>query len=379
MFKRAARLAAGLLSATLFGLSSIPAATAADPFIDIADSYAREAIIALHAQGLVYGVGGGRFAPRAPMTREQFAALLVRAMGLDEEPGPSRFADNADPSAWYYGIVNAAAAHGLMIGLSDNTFGVGRTIIREQAVVTIIRLVGLEEYVDPEAMPAFADAYQISPWARGYVALAQDTGLVLGMGDSTFAGSLELTREMAVQMLYRALIRLGELSESEEEIWLRAVEVLDALEQADPVRLADLVHPEKGVRFSPYAYVDVTWDLVFWPEELRELDPDLVFEWGFYEGSGNPIQMTFSEYLRSDFVYGRDYKNAPDVSFDWVLVRGNVPNNIWEVYPDAHVVEFHFPGSPQWNWMDYSSLRLVFEEAEGEWYLVGVISDRWTI
>lgn len=379
MRRLAARLAAGVLSAVLVCLWAMPAALAVDPFTDIADSYAREAILALQAEGKVQGVGDGLFAPRAQMTREQFAAILVRVMSLDEVAGPAPFTDNADPAAWYYGAVNTAWAHGLMIGLDDSTFGVGQPISREQAVVTLVRVAGLEPQVDPQAVPGFADAHQLSPWSRGYVALAQAKGLIVGMGDNTFAGSLEMTREMAVQMLYRALTHLDEGARMERAIGPRAAAVLHALEQADLAGLADLVHPVKGVRFSPYAFVDVDRDQVLLPEQLRELDPAQVFLWGYYDGSGHPIEMTFPEYLRSEFVYGRDYMNAPEVAFDQVLGRGNTINNIREAYPEGHFVEYHFPGTPEMDGMDWSSLRLVFEEIGGQWYLVGVIGDRWTI
>lgn len=40
-------------------------------------------------------------------------------------------------------------------------------------------------------------------------------------------------------------------------------EVVGALKAQDGKRLAALVHPKKGVRFSPNAYVDVASDLVF--------------------------------------------------------------------------------------------------------------------
>ena len=211
------------------------------------------------------------------------------------------------------------------------------------------------------------------------MALAQAKGLIVGMGDNTFAGSLEMTREMAVQMLYRALTHLDEGARMERAIGLRAAAVLRALEQADLAGLADLVHPVKGVRFSPYAFVDVDRDQVLLPEQLRELDPAQVFLWGYYDGSGHPIEMTFPEYLRSEFVCGRDYMNAPEVAFDQVLGRGNTINNIREAYPEGHFVEYHFPGTPEMDGMDWSSLRLVFEEVGGQWYLVGVIGDQWTI
>ena len=46
----------------------------------------------------------------------------------------------------------------------------------------------------------------------------------------------------------------------------------------------------------------------------------------------------------------------------------------------AMVVEYHFPGfDPQYGGLDWASLRLVFQEFEGRWVLVGIIHDEWTI
>jgi len=43
-------------------------------------------------------------------------------------------------------------------------------------------------------------------------------------------------------------------------------------------------------------------------------------------------------------------------------------------------VEYHFPGiDPQYGGLDWRSLRLVFQQSGGEWYLVGIIHDQWTI
>lgn len=124
------------------------------------------------------------------------------------------FADNLDTNQWYFGYVQAAQKHGLMIGMGNGRFGVGDTLTREQAVTAIVRAAGLESEVDPAAVPTFADTEQISPWARSYVALAQQKGLVLGMEGNTFQGSVTTTREMAVQMLYRYLQAAAQVPET---------------------------------------------------------------------------------------------------------------------------------------------------------------------
>ncbi len=59
---------------------------------------------------------------------------------------------------------------------------------------------------------------------------------------------------------------------------------------------------------------------------------------------------------------------------------GNSIDNSQEYYPGAMVVEYHFPGfDPQYGGLDWASLRLVFQEFEGRWVLVGIIHDEWTI
>jgi hypothetical protein len=143
--------------------------------------------------------------------------------------------------------------------------------------------------------------------------------------------------------------------------------------------VAQAVHPTKGVRFSPYAYV-CERDLVFGAALLDDLLTDRTrYLWGVYDGSGEPIELTFADYY-DDFIYDQDFANAEQVGYDEAVGQGNTINNIGKFYPDAVFVEYHFSGfDPQYGGMDWVSLRLVFEQQEGVWYLVGVVHDEWTI
>ncbi|RXJ04225.1 hypothetical protein DS745_02225 [Anaerobacillus alkaliphilus] len=159
-----------------------------------------------------------------------------------------------------------------------------------------------------------------------------------------------------------------------------ADELVAAMDSQDMETIANLVHPAKGVRFSPYAYVHVDTDQVFSADEILVLmEDDTVYEWGVFDGSGYPIEMTFQEYFYR-FVYDEDYANAEEKAVNERLGAGNTLDNTSEIYPDATVVEYHFTGfDPEFAGMDWRSLRLVFEELDGAWYLVGVIHDEWTI
>ncbi len=160
----------------------------------------------------------------------------------------------------------------------------------------------------------------------------------------------------------------------------RATEVVKALREKDLEKLSQAVHPEKGVRFSPYGYVNVETDLVFTREQVRNLGNDSkVYNWGSYDGSGLPIELDFEGYYNK-FIYDVDFMNAPEVAYNKVLGKGNSLVNTLDVYPKAIVVEYHFPGfDPQYEGMDWRSLRLVFEKKDNTWYIVGIIHDQWTI
>jgi len=160
----------------------------------------------------------------------------------------------------------------------------------------------------------------------------------------------------------------------------RAVSVLTAIKNFDMEKLADAVHPDKGVRFSPYGYVDVDNDLVFTAEEVKNLANDTkTYLWGHYDGSGEPINLSFPDYYKR-FIYDADFINAEQVGYNKALGQGNTLNNSFEVYKNSIIVEYHFSGiDPKYEGMDWRSLRLVFEKKNDVWYLVGIIHDEWTI
>ena len=162
----------------------------------------------------------------------------------------------------------------------------------------------------------------------------------------------------------------------------RAAEAIMALKDGDMVELSSLIHPSKGVRFSPYATVQtgVGGDLVFSASQVRNLMRDpTVHHWGVYDGSGKPIDLAFRLYY-DEFVYGVEFARPDVVGFDEMVGQGNSINNIASAYPNGVMVEYHFEGfDPQYAGMDWRSLRLVFEEQAGIWYLVGIVHDQWTI
>ncbi|MCH8319182.1 MAG: hypothetical protein IIA88_11930 [Bacteroidetes bacterium] len=171
----------------------------------------------------------------------------------------------------------------------------------------------------------------------------------------------------------------------------RANDAILAIKNRDMVKLSDLVHPDEGIRFSPYSHVDVINDIVIPVTRLENIfDDEIKYTWGTYAGSGEPLELNFTEYFKR-FIYDQDFANAKEIGYNKIIGRGNSQNNILETYPGSIFVEYHFPGfDPKYEGMDWKSLRLVFsskggsrlesgEEKDSAWYLIAIIHDQWTI
>jgi hypothetical protein len=159
-----------------------------------------------------------------------------------------------------------------------------------------------------------------------------------------------------------------------------ALAVVDALKRKDGAKLATYAHPDKGVRFSMYPFVRTDTDVVLSAADLAVAftDPKVRY-WGISDGKGDDVRLTFADYYPK-FVYDVDFATAPDVAYNRAIGTGNSTDNSAIAYPDAVMVEYHYPGfDPQYGGMDWRSLRLFFEQKDGTWYLVGIVHGQWTI
>ncbi len=155
--------------------------------------------------------------------------------------------------------------------------------------------------------------------------------------------------------------------------------ILTALKQQDISKLNQYVSPEFRLRFSPYAFID-TSSKAFTPYELTAaFEKATIFEWGSYDGSGDPIKMNIRQYFNK-FVYNKDYLSAPKRSVNTFLGSGNSLNNLKEVYPTDLFTEFYFPGfDAKYDGMDWQTIRLVFRRSNEKTYLIAIVHDQWTI
>ena len=159
-----------------------------------------------------------------------------------------------------------------------------------------------------------------------------------------------------------------------------AAGVAEALKWKDYETLANFVHPERGVTFSPYSTVDLETDQNFTPDQIRVLEEDGTrYLWGYEDGRGEPIQMTIVHFLE-EFIFSVDYTQATAVGVDQVVMSGNSLENVQDAYPDCRFVDLCYPSlDPAYEGLDWCSLTMVFAPTQSWWYLVGLIHSQWTI
>jgi len=187
----------------LTGVVEYPFAPKSDVKLDdVKDHWAAGEINFLAMQGIITGYDG-RFNPDKPITRAEFIKFLAAAKGLEpaQPTGErARFSD-VPAAAWYYGYVEAAADAGIIKG-NGGKFSPEEQITREEMAVMVIRAMGIED--EPQVELEFKDQAKISAWAKEAVALAIEMELIKGDGDYFRPGN-KATRAEAAVLVARAI------------------------------------------------------------------------------------------------------------------------------------------------------------------------------
>jgi hypothetical protein len=181
-------------------------------FSDIQNCWARKDIELLAARGLLRGKSATLYEPDSNITRAEFAALLVRALGLEEGSLEEGQFKDVSGTAWYAGNVAVAAGKNIIKGYDGNFFQPNKKITREEMAVMIARAAtaaGKEEVLSAseqeQFLTQFKDRAAISSWAAREVALAVKAGIIQGMPGGEFAPHTYANRAQSAAMLRRFL------------------------------------------------------------------------------------------------------------------------------------------------------------------------------
>ena len=165
-------------------------------FGDIAGSPFYGDIMWMAEEGITSGCGGGKFCPKAAVTREQMASFLVRALNL---PTTSTDYFTDDGASGHQPDINSLAASGITGGCAVGRFCPKDTVTREQMASFLVR--GL--HLAPAGSDSFTDD-DASPHENDINSLAA-SGITGGCGTAKFCPSAKVVREQMAAFLHRAL------------------------------------------------------------------------------------------------------------------------------------------------------------------------------
>ena len=84
---------------------------------------------------------------------------------------------------WVRPYIEKMNLAGVVKGMTDTTYGPDASVTREQLITMLVRLMGWESQASGKTLPSdFPKASSVAPWARGYVAVAVEKGIVFRKG-----------------------------------------------------------------------------------------------------------------------------------------------------------------------------------------------------
>ena len=181
------------------------------PFTDVkSGDWFRDAVAYVYDKGMMTGTSATTFAPNSTTTRGMIVTILYR---LENEPaaGTSSFADVAS-GAYYAKAVAWAAENGVVTGTSATTFAPDAPITREQMAAILYRYATLKGYdVSQKAdLSGYTDAGTISAYASDAMAWANAQGLITGVTNTTLAPKSSATRAQVATILMRFCETIGQ-------------------------------------------------------------------------------------------------------------------------------------------------------------------------
>ena len=133
--------------------------------------------------------------------------MLVMVADMYNENAKSNFSD-VKSGAWYESYIASAYKNGLVSGVTENTFGVGKFITRQDMAVICYRVLEKKGIPSNERdFNGFQDEDTISDYAKEAVKELYILGMINGTGDGCFSPLLLATRAQSAVMIYNLLIK----------------------------------------------------------------------------------------------------------------------------------------------------------------------------
>ncbi|MBP1993431.1 S-layer homology domain-containing protein [Paenibacillus eucommiae] len=161
------------------------------------------------AKGILEGREANTFVPNGKVTRAEFAKMIVKTFGLEDEAATESFNDVKD-SDWFKVYVASAVKHGIVNGRAEGVFDPNGQITRAEMATMAARALTLtgstKNVADVDAaLKDFVDAAAVNASLKAGVALAASEGIIVGEEGNKFNPNADSTRAQAAVVIYRLL------------------------------------------------------------------------------------------------------------------------------------------------------------------------------
>lgn len=196
--------ALSLLLVLVMLLGVLPAgAAAAEVYQDVPSGHwASDYIARVAEQGLMVGTSDTTFAPEETITRAMFVTILARYAKAETDNNAETAFTDVPAGQYYTGAVAWAAANGIVNGTSAVTFAPNDPVTREQMAALLYRAMRFLGNKCPQdgKLDAFSDASALSDWAVEGMIWAAGAGLFGGFEDGTLRPQETATRAQAAKV-----------------------------------------------------------------------------------------------------------------------------------------------------------------------------------
>ena len=184
-------------------------------FDDVSGHWSESYVESMANKLIVEGYDDSTFGPDRQITRAEFATLIVRALGLISKKAAAADFSDVSSSDWFTNAVSLAVDAGIVNGYEDGTFQPNKVITREELAAMVVRAsayagtdLSVEASILSSILAGIEDADTIV-WADAEIAAAVDAGIIEGYQDGTFGAAKPATRAEASTMIRRFLANAG--------------------------------------------------------------------------------------------------------------------------------------------------------------------------
>lgn len=149
-------------------------------FSDAQSNWAQNAIQTLSDQNIITGYPDGTFRPNGSITRAEFSAVMVKALGLNPNVSGAQSFSDVPTSNWAYPAIETVRSTGLVSGYPNGLFLPGKSISRAETFAVLANAARIPMPSDAainQILSGYRDSASIPAWARPGVAAVIQSGI----------------------------------------------------------------------------------------------------------------------------------------------------------------------------------------------------------